>query len=288
MVTLSPNDVLTKEVLSWRGLHLLHYRHSSCSQKCRIVIRLKGAPCTFHHVNLARKQNQTPWFMGVNPRGLVPVLVHDGAVIIESNDIIDHIEETFPEPSLIPHGQTEIAAALMAMEDELHFPLRMITMRYIVPTFLMQRSEAALAAYETTGSGQVGEKVDSQKQIELKFWRDLKDNKGVTNAQICDAIDQLSAAFQALERRLHNATFLLGDDISVTDVAWFIYAHRLATAGYPMAGRHRLVWRWYKTLSANPAFAAETRTPLPMRLVTLALHCVQFLKGASLRRVAGL
>lgn len=40
--------------------------------------------------------------MGINPRGLLPVLVDDGSVTIESTDILEHIEARFPEPTLIP------------------------------------------------------------------------------------------------------------------------------------------------------------------------------------------
>ena len=36
-----------------------------------------------------------PWFLGINPRGLVPVLVHDGAVHIESNDIIQYLDKKY-------------------------------------------------------------------------------------------------------------------------------------------------------------------------------------------------
>ena len=91
-----------REVLAWQGVHLLHFRGSSCSQKTRIFLNLKGIDWVSHHVDLARQANYEPWFLGINPRGLVPVLVHDGVVHIESNDILAHQEEAFPAPSLIP------------------------------------------------------------------------------------------------------------------------------------------------------------------------------------------
>jgi hypothetical protein len=36
-----------------------------------------------HPVDLPGNENMQPWFLGINPRGLVPLLVHDGAVHIE-------------------------------------------------------------------------------------------------------------------------------------------------------------------------------------------------------------
>ena len=96
MPLLLEKDIQTREVLDWQGLHLLHFASSACSQKVRIFLNLKGIEWTPHAVNLAAQKNYEPWFLGINPRGLVPVLVHDGAVYIESNDILAYLEETFP------------------------------------------------------------------------------------------------------------------------------------------------------------------------------------------------
>ena len=95
MVQLIERDIKTREVLGWKGAHVLFYSGSSCSQKLRIFLNLKGIPWQSHPVDLHANENFTPWFLGINPRGLVPVLVHDGAVHIESNDIITYLERTF-------------------------------------------------------------------------------------------------------------------------------------------------------------------------------------------------
>jgi glutathione S-transferase len=101
MVQLLDGDIKTREVLNWKGVHLIHYITSSCSQKVRIFLNLKGIKWESHTIDLLASENVEPWFLGINPRGLVPVLVHDGAIHIESNDIIEYLEKTFPEPS--PH-----------------------------------------------------------------------------------------------------------------------------------------------------------------------------------------
>ena len=97
MVQLVDSDIKTREVLDWKGVHVLHFIGSSCSQKLRIFLNLKGIPWESHLVDLHANENFRPWFLGINPRGLVPVLVHDGAVHIESNDIIQYLEKTFPD-----------------------------------------------------------------------------------------------------------------------------------------------------------------------------------------------
>ena len=98
MVQLVDSDIKTREVLGWKGVHVLHFMGSSCSQKLRIFLNLKGIPWHSHPVDLPANENFQPWFLGINPRGLVPVLVHDGAVHIESNDIIQYLEKRVPAP----------------------------------------------------------------------------------------------------------------------------------------------------------------------------------------------
>ncbi|MEM7437292.1 MAG: glutathione S-transferase N-terminal domain-containing protein, partial [Myxococcota bacterium] len=100
---LPDQQVTTDEVKSWKGLHLLHFQGSSCSQKVRTFLGAKGLEYVSHHVNILRDENATPWFVGINPRGVVPVLVHDGVVHIESNDIMAYLD-TLPSsvPSFFP------------------------------------------------------------------------------------------------------------------------------------------------------------------------------------------
>ena len=82
MVQLVDSDIRTREVLGWQGVHVLHFMGSSCSQKLRIFLNLKKIPWQSHPIDLPSNENMESWFLGINPRGLVPVLVHDG---------VDHI-----------------------------------------------------------------------------------------------------------------------------------------------------------------------------------------------------
>jgi len=131
MVQLADGDIKTREVLGWKGVHVLHFMGSSCSQKLRIFLNLKGIPWQSHPIDLPAYENMQPWFLGINPRGLVPVLVHDGAVHIESNDIIQYLERKFPTPRLIPAGHENEVAALLKHEDDLHLDLRTLSFRFV-------------------------------------------------------------------------------------------------------------------------------------------------------------
>jgi glutathione S-transferase len=283
---LSESDITTREVLAWKGVHLLHFQGSSCSQKTRIFLRLKGIAWVSHPVDLARQRNYTPWFLGINPRGLVPVLVHDGAVHIESNDILAYLDAHFPGPKLIPDAHRETILARLRDEDDLHLDLRALTMRFVVPKRLAMRSQKSLRSYEVEGTGTVQGEPDPHRAVELDFWRRYA-AQGIPDADARASARKFQRAFDELEERLSEAPFLLGGDLTALDIAWFIYANRLAIAGHPFARLHPRVHAWAERLRVLPAFAAEIRSPAPLRLVTGALHLGQRLRGATLERVAG-
>jgi glutathione S-transferase len=256
MVQLADGDIKTREVLGWKGVHVLHFMGSSCSQKLRIFLNLKGIPWQSHPIDLPSYENMQPWFLGINPRGLVPVLVHDGAVHIESNDIIQYLERTFPTPRLIPAGHENEVAALLKHEDDLHLDLRTLSFRFVFAPPGPPKPKAALESYLANGSGTVQGVNDHEKQIQIEFWQRAA-REGFTDERARASALKFRAEFDALEKKLAQQPYLLGEDLSVLDIAWLIYAHRLSLAGYPFARLHPRVHAWAEKLRAMPEFAKE-------------------------------
>jgi glutathione S-transferase len=257
MVRLVDRDIQTREVIGWSGLHVLHYAGSSCSQKVRIFLNLKGAKWQSHPVDLARHENYSPWFLGINPRGLVPVLVHDGVVHIESNDIITYLETTFPRVRLIPEGCKNQIAKLLRHEDDLHLDLRTLSFRFIFDRDgLLPGSADLLKKYEETGSGTVQGMKDPEKAMQIAFWRRAS-SEGFPNTIVSNAILKFRSEFEALDTILRSQDYLLGDALSVLDIAWFFYTNRLALCGYPLRRCHPHLHAWFERLAQRPEFKKE-------------------------------
>jgi glutathione S-transferase len=197
-----------------------------------------------------------PWFLGINPRGLVPVLVHDGAVHIESNDIIQYLERTFPEPKLIPAGHENEVAALLKHEDDLHLDLRTLSFRFVFAPPGPPKPAAALESYRANGSGTVGGLNDREKQVQIEFWQRAA-AEGFPDARARASAQKFRAEFDALDKTLARQPYLMGKELGVLDIAWFIYAHRLSLAGYPFERLHPHVHAWAEKLRARPEFAKE-------------------------------
>lgn len=245
---LEDKDIKTREVTQWRGLHLFHFDMSSCSQKVRIVFRELGLSFTPHPINLMKDEQETDWYLGINPRGEVPVLVHNGAVHTESNDIIQYIDENFASPgkSLLPQSATErqTMQALLDTENDLHGDLRTVTFTYLAP--------------------------------------DMKNRAGNTDS--LSFIGRFHNAFQTLDERLASNTYLLGDRLTLLDISWFITLFRVERAGYPLAEHPRLA-AYFSRISQRPSFQREINAgPLPMRLVGAAYRRFSRLMRGSLVR----
>ena len=262
MVKLLTNEVHSKEVLGWSGLHLFHATLSSCSQKTRIFLSEKEIPWTSHPIDLGANENISDFYLGINPRGLVPALVDEGTVHIESNDIILHLEGKFPEPCLIP---TEAQLSLQEMlqeEDELHPDIRNVTFRFIFEPPVAPKSEEDLERYARMGSPTVGGKKDDQKAKEIAYWR-AYGNHRVSDEDARQSVNTLRGALQHLDARLEDAPFLLGSDISIADIAWFVVANRMQIAGYPLGYLHPNMLPWYERLAERPHWTEETSAPPP-------------------------
>ena len=83
-------------------LELFHHDASTCSQKVRICLAEKGIDWVNRPVDLGAGENLTPEYLAINPNGVVPTLVHDGTVILESTFINEYLDEVFPDPPLRP------------------------------------------------------------------------------------------------------------------------------------------------------------------------------------------
>ena len=286
MVQLVDSDIKTREVLGWKGVHVLHFMGSSCSQKLRIFLNLKGIKWESHLVDLFTNENFRPWFLGINPRGLVPVLVHDGTVHIESNDIIQYLEKTFPTPKLIPAGHKNEVAALLKHEDDLHLDLRTLSFRFVFAPPGPPKPAEALKSYAASGSGTVQGAKDRDKEIQIEFWERAA-REGFTDERARTSAQKFRTEFEALDKRLAQHPYLMGDTSSVLDIAWFIYAHRLSLAGYPIARLHPRVGAWVDKLRARPEFSKEIAMP-PESVARLeATRRAQTQAGKTLETVAG-
>lgn len=279
---ISADQVQTEEVLTWQGIHLLNFSQSSCSQKVRILLSEKGVDYNSREIDLTKAEHVTSWFLGINSRGVVPVLVHDGDVHIESNDILRYIDKTFPSKgfSWIPAGDEnqKLIDKLLQLEDDLHDDLRVVTMGFLVPHKAAKKTDAELEAYARNGTD------DSYRAKQIAWWRAFGEH-GITNTQAEEAVVNFHHAFSDMNEIVKDQDWLLGDSPTVLDIAWFITLHRVISAGFPMENYPTLL-RLYQCMKARPSFQKEIKKgPVFIRTVGPVYWFFRRLKGTTLKAV---
>ena len=90
-------------------LTLYDYGNSVCCQKVRITLCEKGLDWDAIRVDLFASEQYDPKYLKLNPKGVVPTLVHDGVPVIESTLICEYLDETFPDPPLAPKDAVQRA-----------------------------------------------------------------------------------------------------------------------------------------------------------------------------------
>jgi maleylpyruvate isomerase len=79
------------------------YFRSSAAYRVRIALNLKGLSAQHLPHHLRKGEQRAPDYLRLNPQGLVPTLEDDtGAVLTQSLAIIEWLEDTHPEPPLLP------------------------------------------------------------------------------------------------------------------------------------------------------------------------------------------
>jgi len=272
---LDKSDIKTKEILDWKGIHLFHFSGSACSQKLRIFFNIKNIDWNSHVINLIKQEQFSEWFLGINPRGLVPTLVHDGDVHIESNEIMAYLDDVYKDNKLFPIDLIDEINKDLAFEDSLHHDLRRLTFRYIIPHALGKKNPSTIDAKEQF-EGTIQGKADENKSKEILFWKNHYQN-GITDDEIIESGNKFKNVYEDFNEILKNQKYLKGDNFTVVDLAWYVSTKRLAMAGIPIE-KYKNVQKWFSNLDNDANFKKEIKIDIPIKIIAAAIKIINKIK----------
>jgi glutathione S-transferase len=199
-------------------LVLYHTIQSPFARKVRVAMAEKGVACEKVALDVTRAENRTYEYLRLNPHGRVPTLVVDGIPIYESTAIIEYLEETFPQPPLMPRQPIERARVRMLEE----------TMD--------------------------GSFIEALRTVLLNEHRLPPEERNPKAAQ--EARRKIVWHNEWLDRELAGREFLINGGISVADIAGLCaleFQRRLEIGIDP---RNRNLVTWYERLRSRPSAAA--------------------------------
>jgi glutathione S-transferase len=256
-------------------LELYDASGSLCSQKVKLVLAEKNLEWKNHSLNLLTFENLQPSYVRLNPKGVVPTLIHDGKVITDSVAIVRYLDEQFPHPLLTPAEPLLQEKMSYWIDLQNQFPMRE----------LMYGNYRGIEGAVLRRSVQIKQKLLSQliqEHPELKDWYEAKLNDvRQWNSSIQDVSEiatinaRIEPMLDRLEEQLSQTDWLCGTTYSLADAVWTAVLNRLGELkfSYLWANNTRPALKAYlRHIKARPSFRIviqSDKMPLPMLLTGL-------------------
>ena len=231
-------------------IELYHFGFSTCSQKVRLVLAEKKLTFDSHEINLLAGGQHDPAYVKLNPNHVVPTLVHDGRVLVESSLIIAYLDDAFPKPPLRPAdalGRYAVARWIKHVDDELHPAAPIVTFAIGPRNFLLQQPkearEANLAAIPDPAA-----RATRRSVIE----------HGVAAPEFAGALGVFIDTLDKIETGLASQRWLSGARFGLADATLLPYVLRLEhLAMDPLLDRRARprVADWLARVKALPSYA---------------------------------
>ena len=253
------------------GIHLFHFDGAPCAQRVRFALHEKGlrrgrevpfeadddASCAgqdgawvSRQVSLVKKQHLSPTYAAIHPNLVVPALVHDGALHLESMDIIEYLDDAFGGPPLVPrHDPVRLAdaRALTELGKQRHRSIRFVTFRWGLRGLARLSAKDEQQLERALAHGDDGERL-------LEFYEGY-DSRSIPDEVYEAHLASLNEAFASLDARLEDGrAFLTGDDLTMADVIWAMKVLRLGECDYPFAACFPAVAAWFERIAGRDSF----------------------------------
>ena len=224
-----------------KGIHLWHAGLSTCSQRARITLAELGHDFESHIIDLHAGEQASEAYQQIHPNGVVPAMVHEGTLVIESIDIIAYLDEELGSGQLRPVAQEQDIEKLLLQANSAQPMLKVCTFEFLFkagpPT-----ADAASEAYQKTHHN------ESLKQ----FHRDFR--AGFERSRVDAAVNHVHEDFRMLDRLLSDGrTWLAGEEFSLADIAWMPNFHRFDLIGWPFDHYPQLS-RWFAAAAARDSY----------------------------------
>lgn len=254
-----------------KGLHLFGDGLAPCAQRVRFALGEKGfrrspdikwnstrpdtlqaaEPHTYisRRVSLPRKQHLCAEYAALHPNMVVPALVHDGVLHIESVDIIEYLDETWPDNPLFPreHESRQLCDKYVQMAKELHRSVRYMSFKW---------SFGAMAKLDEKQLQLLNElEREASPENLLSFYDEFSHDR-ITQEVYMHHLRRLQSGFAELEQLFvsDQRPWIVGSAFSMADIIWAIKVLRIRDCGYPMARHFPALYAWFLRVRARPGF----------------------------------
>lgn len=233
-------------------LTLYHHGSSVCAAKVRFALAEKKLEWEGRYIDILKGDQFTQEYLSINPKGVVPTLIHDGHILPESTLICEYLDEVFPEHPLKPENSVNRHAMRMwtkIVDEQFHTAVGSITFvachRHIIKRMSKADQEAFLNA-------------TPQDSVYWE-WRDRKRRfieQGFYAAGAADLIQLYDDCLGRVNKALESSEWLAGDTFSLADIGVTPYVNRLDMLGLSFMWEESrpALTEWWKRIKSRPTF----------------------------------
>ena len=232
-------------------LELYQFGNSVCAQKVRITLHEKGLKWKAHEVNLFTGEQYDPEYLKLNPKGVVPTLVVEGQPIIESTLICEYLDETYPEPSLVP-ADPALKSRMRLWSKAVDEGLFEGVMDISFSAMFRDRVKNMTDAQREQRFANVG---DPRRRDRVKSTFE----HGIDSPFVFNGIAAYEKAFKNMAKELDGGgPWLLGDQFSLADINMMPFVNRLEYLGLLdiWIDNRAQVQEWWERAKQRPSFIA--------------------------------
>ena len=206
-------------------LTLYTFHNSICTQKVFITLAEKDLGYDEKLVNLFAAEQFSPEYLKLNPKGVVPTLIHDGRPIPESSLICEYLDEMWPEHALVP-AEPYLKAKMRMYSKLVDETIFEATRELSFSAMFRERMKAMPAETRERRFANVG---DPSKRA--RFMSTYEE--GTDSTYVLQAIGNWEKAFKTMEADLgpapdgNGGPWLLGDMFTLADVNMIPYMWRI-------------------------------------------------------------
>lgn len=221
---------------------------STCSQRVRFVLNAKGLPFEEHKLDLLAGDQLKPDYLALNPNGVVPTLLHDGAVVTDSSVIIEYLDEVAPEPE---NFTPAAPAARAQMRSHMRFIDEMPAAAVRVPTFNL----AFLPRFQAMTPEEFQAFAES-KPLRKEFMLAMG-QAGFPQKDMDAALGRIQRTYERMDESIaaSGGPFLMGDKPTLADISLMPAIVRMndLNLGHMWDDRPNVA-RWFEAIQAHSAF----------------------------------
>jgi glutathione S-transferase len=230
------------------SLVLYHSVESACSQKVRLVLSEKRLEWFENLLNLRKGDQFASEYLKLNPKAVVPTLVHDGRVIRESSIINEYVDQVFREPTLKPtdpYLRACMRLLVKIFDDDVHPSVGVL----VFATALRHQMKEMKSPEEL--KEHLRQIADPKRRERQRLGLEL----GLKSPAAKEAIATLRKVIGEMETRLTDNPWLAGEAYTLADAAAAPYIVRIDAIGLSrMWGRTSAIPDWLHRVEAREAY----------------------------------